>query len=155
MRSLCLESSKARRPRAAHVIAQRVQGAAILCTVLTGCASVSRAPDRADIAELVLIDHSCQIEDSAGCKVDEQPRKVIVDDLDCQPLPLKAGVPEVSRAKCSYSATLVRADGKETRLDPVTAEFGLLNYSPGARIGVYQWSKKTEKAAVQDAQASK
>lgn len=155
MRWLCLESSKARRPRAAHCIVQGVQSAAVLCLALTGCASVSRAPDRADIAELVLIDYSCDVPGSAECKVDEQPREVIVDDLDCQPLPLKAGVPEVSRAKCSYSATLVRADGKERRLDPVTAEFGLLNYSPGARIGVYQWSKKTEKAAVQDAQASK
>lgn len=126
-------------------------GAGLGFFALASCASISRAPDRAELTELLMIEHTCKAEDGKACKPEEQPKKIVVDSVTCRSLPLRAGVPEVSRAECSYSAKIYRTDGQETVLGPRTAEFGLLNYSPGARIGVFQWSKKPDKNAPPEA----
>jgi hypothetical protein len=112
--------------------------------LVASCTTVARAPGKTEIAELVLIDHACRVEDGKECKPEEQVKRVVVDDVRCRSLPLRAGVPEVSRAECRYEATLVRVDGQQKPLGTRTAEFGLLNYSPGARLGVYQWSKRPD-----------
>lgn len=123
----------------------RVFGSVALAGLASACTTVASAPGRAEIAELVRLDLTCRIEDGKVCTAEEQPKTVTISDVRCTSLPLRAGVPEVSRAECSYEAHLVRADGQEKALGRRTAEFGLLNYSPGARIGVYQWSKKPDR----------
>ncbi len=114
---------------------------------LAACASIERTPAQASVAELVKIDHTCRAEDGKLCKAEEQPKKVLIEGMQCSRLPLRAGVPEVSRAECLYEATIIRVDGEAVKLGPRIAEFGLLNYSPGARLGVYQWSKKPDRPA--------
>lgn len=121
--------------------------------LIASCTTVARAPGKTEIAELVLIDHACRVEDGKECKPEDQVRKVVVDDVRCRSLPLRAGVPEVSRAECRYEATLIRADGQQKPLGTRIAEFGLLNYSPGARLGVYQWSKRPDQKAQPEAKA--
>ena len=115
--------------------------------LVSACSTVARAPAKTEIAELVRLDLTCRAEDGKVCKPEEQPKKILIDTVACRPLPLRAGVPEVSRAECRYAATVIRADGAETKLGSRIAEFGLLNYAPGSRIGVYQWSKKPDRAA--------
>ena len=138
-----------------------------ICAVLVGagalaaCASLdgveAKKPTASDIARIVEVEHACVADTTAdgapasaaveipaaavSCPQDRQPKRVLVRDLSCQRLPLRAGVPEVARSRCSYTAVIEYAAGNVKDLGRVESDFGLHDYAPGAWSPVFQWAR--------------
>lgn len=110
-----------------------------------GCASLdgvaARKPDRADIANIVAVEATCRKEDAPRCTPDAKAPRAEIRDLRCESLELRAGVTEVARAHCVYSATVRRASGEVIDLGRQEGDFGLNNFATGAYTPVYAWSR--------------
>ncbi|MBY0420966.1 MAG: hypothetical protein K2Q06_01600 [Parvularculaceae bacterium] len=119
--------------------------AAAALSAASGCASLdgvaAKKPDKGDIAKILLVENACRDAEGKACPAALQPAKAEIHDLKCATLPLRPAVPEVARARCSFSAILARGDGSTKDLGALVGEFGLNDYAPGAWAPVYQWAR--------------
>lgn len=137
----------------------------VALAALAGCASLdgvaAKKPKSGDIARILEVEHACapaQSDVSApsstptgapapaeakaeACPSGRTAKRVVVRDLSCKTLALRAGVPEVARARCAFAATVVFADGATMELGRSESDFGLHDYAPGAWAPIFQWAR--------------
>jgi hypothetical protein len=121
-------------------------GAIILALALgPGCQSlttVGKTPDRDAVSAILVRALACKDADGEEpkCKAEEQPARVRLTALDCVALPLRSAVREQAHARCEWEGKIIQANGVEVETPKKTAEFSLIDLTPGAYRPTREWA---------------
>jgi hypothetical protein len=116
--------------------------AAVMAIGASSCVGLNglpAAPDSETVADLLKIANECVApEENGACAPANRVEKISIAAFDCEGLPVRAGMQEIRRARCVFEATATTAGGAAA-LAEKEAEFGLVNFALGSRIGQYRW----------------
>lgn len=110
-----------------------------------GCqslATVDKTPGRDVVSTILVKALACKDVDGEEpkCKPEEQPARVRLSTFDCVALPLRSAVREQAHARCEWEGKIIQANGVEIDTPRNTAEFSLIDLTPGAYRPTREWT---------------